>query len=47
LAVGITLAWMFLSAWLFLYVEHDWDYFQSFYFVFISFATIGYGKEKK
>ena len=47
LAVGITVAWMLVSAHLFNLVEKDWNYFQAFYFVFVSFATIGYGKRKR
>ena len=43
LAVGVTFAWIFACAGLFHYLEENWDYFTSFYFVFISLTTIGYG----
>lgn len=36
LAVGITVAWLFISSAFFLIMETDWTYFQSFYFFFVS-----------
>lgn len=44
LAVGVTFAWIFACAWIFHAIEPTWDYFTSFYFVFVSLTTIGYGQ---
>ncbi|TMS39543.1 hypothetical protein L596_006049 [Steinernema carpocapsae] len=43
LAIGVAFGWMFLCAAIFLRFERDWDYFKSFYFVFCSLTTIGFG----
>uniref|UniRef100_A0AC35TWR6 Ion_trans_2 domain-containing protein n=1 Tax=Rhabditophanes sp. KR3021 TaxID=114890 RepID=A0AC35TWR6_9BILA len=42
-AILIAFGWMFLCAAIFLKFEKDWDYFKSFWFVFCSLTTIGYG----
>uniref|UniRef100_A0A1I7ZPQ5 TWiK family of potassium channels protein 7 n=1 Tax=Steinernema glaseri TaxID=37863 RepID=A0A1I7ZPQ5_9BILA len=43
LAIGVAFGWMFLCAAIFLRFEREWDYFKSFYFVFCSLTTIGFG----
>ena len=42
-AIFLTLSWIFLCAGLFLIWEREWDYFQAFYFFFVSLSTIGLG----
>uniref|UniRef100_A0A5S6QSR3 Potassium channel domain-containing protein n=1 Tax=Trichuris muris TaxID=70415 RepID=A0A5S6QSR3_TRIMR len=43
IAFLIVAFWLCLSAALFLGIEEDWNYMTSFYFLFISFTTIGFG----
>ncbi|CDW52694.1 Ion trans 2 and Sec10 domain containing protein [Trichuris trichiura] len=47
LALLLQFLWLCLSAALFQSWEKDVDYFSSFYFFFISFTTIGFGKGSK
>lgn len=41
-AIVILLAYIFIGATLY-YMWEDWGFFESFYFVFISMSTIGFG----
>ncbi|XP_072759275.1 uncharacterized protein [Anoplolepis gracilipes] len=41
-AIIILLAYIFIGATLY-YMWEEWDFFESFYFVFISMSTIGFG----
>lgn len=41
-AIFILLGYIFVGATLF-YMWEDWGFFESFYFVFISMSTIGFG----
>ena len=44
LAIIMCVGWMISVAAFFLLWEQQWNYFESFYFTFISFATIGLGE---
>lgn len=44
LAVFLLIFWIGGCAAIFLIWEHDWTYFTSLYFFFISLTTIGLGK---
>lgn len=41
-AIFILLGYIFIGATLY-YISEDWGFFESFYFVFISMSTIGFG----
>ncbi|CDW54466.1 exocyst complex component 5 [Trichuris trichiura] len=43
IAFLIVVIWLCFSAALFLAIEEGWNYMTSFYFLFISFTTIGFG----
>uniref|UniRef100_A0A0K8SZ63 Potassium channel domain-containing protein n=2 Tax=Lygus hesperus TaxID=30085 RepID=A0A0K8SZ63_LYGHE len=42
-AISILLVYIFMGATVFWCWEEDWTFFESFYFVFISMSTIGFG----
>ena len=42
-ALIITAIYIFAGAALYKQWEEDWDYFEAFYFIFISISTIGFG----
>lgn len=41
-AISILLAYIFFGAFLY-WMWEEWSFFESFYFVFISMSTIGFG----
>ena len=43
LAISILLGYIFVGATLYHLWEQEWSFFESFYFVFISMSTIGFG----
>lgn len=43
LAISILLGYIFIGATLYHLWEQEWSFFESFYFVFISMSTIGFG----
>ncbi|XP_051157221.1 uncharacterized protein LOC127279118 isoform X1 [Leptopilina boulardi] len=42
-AISILLGYIFIGATLYHFWEDNWSFFESFYFVFISMSTIGFG----
>lgn len=41
-AIGILVLYMLIGATMY-YISEDWEFFESFYFVFVSISTIGLG----